>query len=246
MKPLNEQLFTEFVYQEVDNFLDARLQTLDKMRLKDILSKNPYLFRAKNLAGIEDLIESMIEARLSSSEEKKFGDFLERLAIFVASQTANGRKSSARGIDLEFERDHTRYLIAIKSGPNWGNSSQYQSLETNFKQAVVVQKQAHSGFIIQPVLGICYGKSPTVDNGIYIRIAGQNFWEFLSGQSNLYETIMTLIGQRTDLFQRNFLVKRTELKNRLIQEFIENFADQDASIDWLKVIRFNSGNGRLS
>ena len=37
-----------------------------------------------------------------------------------------------------------RYLVAIKSGPNWGNSSQYQSLRANFKRAVIVQNQAHS------------------------------------------------------------------------------------------------------
>ena len=28
------------------------------------------------------------------------------------------------GIDLEFDKDGVRYIVTIKSGPNWGNSSQ--------------------------------------------------------------------------------------------------------------------------
>jgi hypothetical protein len=242
MKPLNPALFEAFINQEVDRFLEARFKTLDKMRLKDILGKNPYLFRAKNLTSVEQLMDAMIEARLSSSEEKKFGDFLERLAIFVSQETSDGRKSTARGLDLEFFEGNTLYLVAIKSGPNWGNSSQYQSLEANFKTAKVVQRQANSGFNIQPVLGICYGKSPDVDNGLYIKKTGQRFWQFLSGEIDFHLKLMELIGRRVDLYQRDFMLKRNELKLSLIKEFESNFVMLNGSIDWQKVVQFNSGN----
>jgi hypothetical protein len=159
MQPIDRAALYGFVNENIGLFHQARLQALTGIDLRKIIrKKNPYLFRAKNMLVANDLVASMLDALLSSSEEKIFGDFLEALAIFISQITCQGRKSSAAGIDLEFDDADTRYLVAIKSGPNWGNSSQYQSLRTNFQRAVTVQKQARTSLKIQPVLGICYGK----------------------------------------------------------------------------------------
>lgn len=243
MSTLDRQSVYEFANQEIGNFHDTRLALLDKLKLRDVIKKkNPYLFRAKNILNASDLIKSMLDARLSSSEEKLFGDFLERLAIFISQQVANGRKSSAKGIDLEFERDTIRYLIAIKSGPKWGNSSQYQSLEANFKAAVKVQRQAQSGLHIQPVLGICYGSTQRVDNGLYVKITGQDFWYFVSGDKDLYIEILEPIAYHAREHNDRFLERQAALENRLTKEFTEQFCLADGQIDWAKVIGLNSGN----
>jgi hypothetical protein len=92
--------------------------------------KNPYLFKAKGLTSASDLIKSIMDATVSSGEETVFGNFMEKIAIFTCSQAFGGRKSSAVGIDLEFETESTKYLISIKSGPNWGNSSQKRKCKT--------------------------------------------------------------------------------------------------------------------
>jgi uncharacterized membrane protein YheB (UPF0754 family) len=106
MKPLNMDLVNEFVNNEIVEFHHNRLNKLEQVQLKAVLKrKNPYLFRAKNMQSAQEVIRGMLDASLSSSEEKMFGDFLESLAIFVSSQTCHGRKSSATGIDLEFEQD---------------------------------------------------------------------------------------------------------------------------------------------
>ncbi|PSW75776.1 hypothetical protein CTT37_17815 [Photobacterium damselae] len=47
-----------------------------------------------------DLIRSIMEATVSSGEETIFGNFMEKIAIFTCQQSLQGRKSSARGIDL--------------------------------------------------------------------------------------------------------------------------------------------------
>jgi len=86
-----------------------------------IKRKNPYLFKAKNLS-VSDLIQSILDAYLSSQEEAIFGTFLEKLAIFVSSIFIDGKKSSAQGVDLEFLRKGKHYIVSIKSGPNWGFS----------------------------------------------------------------------------------------------------------------------------
>ena len=97
--------------------------------------KNIYLFKAKNISTAGDLVKGILDAFLSSSEEGLFGGFLEELAIFVCGQVFDGRKSSGEGIDLEFERDETKYIVSIKSGPSWGNSSQIQKMRDNFSKA---------------------------------------------------------------------------------------------------------------
>jgi len=69
----------------------------------------PYLFKAKNVTKAQDLVEGLLDARFSSSEERLFGDLLEDLAVFVVSQTCGGHKSTAQGVDLEFMNSGIHY-----------------------------------------------------------------------------------------------------------------------------------------
>src|SRR4051812_21906244 len=111
MNKFSVRELNEFVNNNIDQFHKRRLEILQSLKLTKVLtSKNPYLFKAKNLNSANDLINDLLSAFLSSSEEKLFGDFLERLAIFVAEKTSGGRKSTATGIDLEFEGDGIYYV----------------------------------------------------------------------------------------------------------------------------------------
>jgi len=122
MNPLNLDEIRQYVNDNIDDFHRRRKQILSLLTLSTLLKKNPYLFRAKNITKASELVEGTMSAFLSSSEEKLFGDFLEGLAIFVAEKTTGGHKSSSQGVDLEFISDNVHYIVAIKSGPNWGNS----------------------------------------------------------------------------------------------------------------------------
>jgi len=200
------------------------------------------LFRAKHLITAGELIASIMDAFLSSSEEKLFGDFLEDLAIFVSEQCYGGRKSSAQGLDLEFDRDRRRYLVSIKSGPNWGNSSQHRALEASFRKALQVQSQRSGGPVPEAVLGICYGKTRSTHNGLYHKYTGQAFWEFISGDRDLYIHIIEPIGHDARRHNDEFAKQRGALINRFSLEFIGDFCDSDGSVDWDRLVRFNSGN----
>ena len=124
-----------YVKQNIGNFHQARLDSLKTLKLNKLLRrKNPYLFKAKNVMLAQNLVQILLDAHLSSQEEAIFGDFLEGLAIFINSKVYGGWKSSAQGIDLEFDKDGTRYILAIKSGPNWGNSSQIRKMKEDFKK----------------------------------------------------------------------------------------------------------------
>lgn len=207
-----------------------------------MLKKNPYLFRAKNLSVASELITELLNAFLSSSEEKLFGDFLEDLAVFVASKTCNGTKSSAPGIDLEFVNKGVHYLVSIKSETNWGNSSQHSKLEQDFKTVVTRLRQSQHGTSVQPILGIRYGKAKTTYwRGIAYKVVGQNFWYLISTDTRLYLDIIEPIGYRAKEHNEYFLTEKGRVINRLAHRFIERFCD-DGQINWERLVTFNSGN----
>ena len=98
MESLDFDQVREYVNENVVDFHQWRIRLLENLKLRDLLKKNPYLFRAKNITKAQDLVESLLDARLSSSEERLFGDFLEDLAIFIVGQTCGGHKSTAPGV----------------------------------------------------------------------------------------------------------------------------------------------------
>ncbi|MBW1696424.1 MAG: cytosolic protein [Deltaproteobacteria bacterium] len=242
MNPLNADVVYKFVNQNIVMFHNSRLERLKKINLHEVLKKkNPYLFKAKNVTTASQLIQSILDAFISSSEEKMFGNFLEELAIFICSKVYGGRKSSSTGIDLEFENSTVRYIVAIKSGPNWGNSSQYAALRANFEKAKRVLSQSKQVKFIQPILGICYGKNKTRDYGLYKRIAGQNFWYFISGNKNLYTDIIKPIGYKAKQHNESYDKQKSRVYNLFTQELLNEFC-QAGEINWKSLVKFNSGN----
>ena len=243
MTGLDINLVNQFVNENIVTFHENRLNALTKLSLQRLIRKNPYLFKAKNLNRASDLIEGLLTAFLSSSEEKIFGDFLEDLAIFISKITSDGRKSSAEGIDLEFDRNNIRYIISIKSGPNWGNSSQHKKLAENFITAKNVLQQSQFGVNVQPVLGICYGKTKTsFSKDGYLKTVGQNFWYLISQKPDLYIDIIEPIGFRAKQHNEAFESNRAKISNRFTHEFIDLYCRDDGSINWETLVQYSCGN----
>jgi Type II restriction endonuclease EcoO109I len=162
MHSLNLEVVREYVEQNISDFHKRKLESLDRLRLKDVLrKKNPYLFRAKNLLSANDVVQAIVNAHISSNEETIFGNWLEELAIFINQQTFGGRKSGMPSIDLEFDNDNIRYIVAIKSGPNWGNSGQIKNLVRDFTAARRTLRTSNAKINVVAVNGCCYGKFST-------------------------------------------------------------------------------------
>lgn len=233
----------QFVNQNIGSFHQARLVSLQDVSPSSVPKrKNPYLFRAKNLNTASELVESLLMAYLSSSEEEAFGQFLEKLALFVAEQTKWGFKSKMKGIDLELNLNSTHYVVQIKSGPNWGNASQKRELKTSFAEAMGHLKcSGHSK--VDAVLGICYGKAKPKHLHNYQKLEGQSFWHFLSGEINLYTEIIEPLGYRAKQHNEAYEQERVKAFNRFTKEFLEKFCGKDGSINWEQLVQFNSGNG---
>ncbi len=243
MKPLNLPLVQEYVNDNIVDFHNRRLTSLKKLTLRRLLNKNPYLFKAKNVQKASQLVEGFMDAFLSSSEEQLFGHFLEGLAVFVAQQTTGGHKSTASGVDLEFLNKGIHYVVSIKSGPNWGNSSQQDKLEEDLRVAVRRLKQSRQSINVQPVLGICYGKTRTSHmNRGYLKVVGQNFWYLISENENLYTDIIEPVGYKAKEHNDRFLVEKSKVANLLTLRFIEAFCHASGEIDWPKLVRLTCGN----
>lgn len=231
-----------YVNENIDLFHARRLRCVQQLKLSHLIDKNPYLFRAKNITKASELVEETMAAFLSSSEEKDFGDFLEGFAIFVAGRAVGGWKSSSPGLDLEFIRNGIHYIISIKSGTNWGNSSQQEKLAQDFSKAVIRLRQGRVN--AEPVLGICYGKTRTARNPKYgyLKLVGQNFWTFISGNRELYREIIEPVGYRAKEHNDAYIQERDALINLLTKQFIDRFCDATGAIDWPRVVEANSGN----
>jgi hypothetical protein len=133
MGTLQLDAVTQYVEENISVFHEKRIASLDNLRLKTVLrKKNPYLFKAKYLLTANEIVTSLTDAFISSNEETIFGDWLEGLAIFINQNVYHGWKSGITGIDLEFDKADIRYIVTIKSGPNWGNSSQISKMKADF------------------------------------------------------------------------------------------------------------------
>ncbi|TGK47639.1 cytosolic protein [Leptospira kanakyensis] len=234
-------LVLDYVSNNIGTFHKKRIQSLDTLKLDKVLRrKNPYLFKAKYQLTSEQIIKSLIDAHISSAEEGIFGDWLEELAIYVNAQVYGGKKSGITGIDLEFDLDQIRYLVSIKSGPNWGNSSQIKKMESDFKTAAKTLRTSNSGLIVKAINGCCYGRDNKPDKGDYLKLCGQRFWEFISGEEELYSELIEPLGHTAktndDLYQEAY----AKMINKFTIEFGKDFCKADGAIDWEKLVHFNS------
>jgi hypothetical protein len=241
MRKINLNDVVNFVEENIGEFHGRRVDSLQSLKLTQVLKrKNPYLFKAKNINDAHDLVKLILDAHLSSQEETVFGEFLEKLAIFVCGKVFGGKKSSAEGIDLEFTQGNIIYIVAVKSGPNWGNSSQIKRMVDNFKQAKRILRTSNNKANVQAVNGCCYGRDNKPDKVDYLKLCGQEFWEFISGNDRLFVDIVEPLGYRAKERNEEFYAEYSRILNLFTQEFMDEFC-VDGRIDWDKLVRFNSG-----
>ena len=234
----------KFVTDNIGAFHAGVLAQIRKKTLNELLGRcNPYLYKAKLREDAHDYVERLLADSLSLSERTQFGRFLERLAIYVGEELYGGGKSTTEGVDLEFARDGEWFIVSIKSGPNWGNSSEQKKQREQFHIAMRVARQNDRQRRVTSVLGCCYGKVDK-DKGDYRVMAGQAFWHFLSNDDELYMQIVEPLGHEARRHNDEFKEAYAQLLNRMTQEFTNRFC-VDGKIQWEELVRFNSARKPL-
>jgi len=230
-----------YVEKNISQFHKQRIEKIKTLKLTQVLKKkNPYLFKAKYLMTAEEIIKQLIEAYISSSEETMFGDWLEGLAIFINEKVFNGKKSGIPGIDLEFDNDGVRYIVSIKSGPNWGNSSQIKKMINDFTSAQKTLLTSNSKINIRCINGCCYGQNKNSNKGSYFKYCGQVFWEFIGGNENIFLDIIEPLGHKAKERNEEYMEQYTQMINKFTKEFVNMFCNNNGLIDWEKLVKYNS------
>ena len=243
MKPLEIQKVVKYVEENIAAFHIKRIESINKLKLSQVLKrKNPYLFKAKYMQTSEQIIRGIVDAHISSNEETIFGNWLEGLAIFINNEVYGGYKSGITGIDLEFDKDNIRYIVTIKSGSNWGNSSQIKKMLSDFKTAKRTLRTSNSQINVVAINGCCYGVDRNPDKGEYFKYCGQEFWYFISEEENLYTELIEPLGYKAREKNEDFMLSYTQMINKFTREFSNSFFNKNGDIDWMKLVEFNSKN----
>ena len=77
-----------------------------------------------------------------------------------------------------------------------------------------------------------------------MKLCGQEFWELLSGDSELYTRIIEPLGHQARQRNEKFAEDYGAVINRFSLEFTKNFCDEAGAINWPKLVKYSSAKGR--
>ena len=246
---MNNDELEKLIAKSLKDFYDRRINCLEELQLERFLKrKNPYLLRAIGMERASEIVESILNAHLSASDETIFGDaFFEPIATIVSG----GKVSDAEGVDFTIEQTDRYKAVSLKSGPNIFNSSQKKKQNEQFLSLKSRLYKIHKQF--DPILGHAYGRlnKDASDKQIYRDVSGQKFWEELTGDSDFYLKLVELMKNEPQKHKQKFNEEWGKAINKFTKKFIETFCHDDGSINWDKITKLvsedsnNRKDGRL-
>ena len=142
----NEEEVIQAIAKALETFYSSLIDKIDGLDIVKIMKrKNPYLYRAKAMENASEIVENVLSAFVTSSEETIFGNcFFEPLAIAASG----GNKALAEGIDIMVQDNdnNTIYAVAVKSGPSVFNADSKKRQEQNFMAASKLAQQAKTRY----------------------------------------------------------------------------------------------------
>jgi hypothetical protein len=113
----------------------------------------------------------------------------------------------------------------------------------NFLAANRLAQQAHKVFV--PIIGYSYGKKKSSGRGrarMYQELAGQDFWYELTGDKEFYLRIIHYMSDLPEKYVERLDSAYQNACNRLLRDFTSRFCNENGSIDWDKLVIFNSSS----
>ena len=236
---MGESTNEDIVKELLETFYRRRIEKINTLKFKEALSrKNPYLYKATGMENAQDIIKEILSAYMSSSDEGIFGDaFFEVLA----ERVSGGSVSDAEGVDITRIKEDNNYYqaIAVKSGTNVFNASSRKKQLENFE--TLRKRVGKRGYIYQPIIGYGYGKKTTSEGNAITELAGQEFWKELTGDSEFYLKIIDLIGDTPQQYLADYKEAFDIAVSNFTEEFTKEFCNDDGTINWIELVKFNSG-----
>lgn len=88
--------------------------------------------------------------------------------------------------------------------------------------------------------GCCYGRDSKPNKGDYLKLCGQAFWEYISGDANLYLEIIEPLGHLSKTKNDEYSDSEARIINNFTREFLENYCLPNGGIDWDRLVMLNS------
>lgn len=227
---------------------ERRFAQLSALTLTKLMNKNPYLYRAVGIQRPVDLLDGLVDARISSSDETIFGnEFFEPLALWAAGAAQlpgrNVSVGAGAGQDISIESPTEYFAISVKSGKNIFNSQSDKGQKTEFDQLEARLKKLKKAF--HKIVGFGYGRhaKPKGEKPI-LKKAGQDFWELLTGESDFYIRISDAISKPAAIHKAAFDEALLKKHSELLRQFMIDFVDRDGTVRWNSVVEFNSARAR--
>ena len=227
-----------------------RLDSLEGLTLTNLINKNPYLYRAIGIKDPSDFIEQLLLARISSSDETIFGNaFLEPLALWSANESdqhEGGNRTvtvgAGAGQDIAIETACAYLAVSVKSGKNIFNSQSNKGQSTEFEELQSRLKKLNKQF--RPIIGYGYGRKINKKETLTEKVAGQVFWELLTGESDYFLRIARTIGKYAENHGEIYKNAYAKKKLQLLRSFMLNFVNEEGQVLWDNVVTFNSSKDR--
>jgi len=234
---LNTKELEKLIADCLRDFYSRRIKRIQELKLREFLGKkNPYLYRAIGTENASEIVEDILSAFISSSDEGMFGD-----AFFepIAKLASGGNVAPAEGVDIAIETKNRYAAIAVKSGPNWGNSAALRKQNENFIALRSRLYKLHKEF--DAIIGHGYGKKKGKPKGkIYRNVSGQAFWTEITGDPDFYLKLIRLMKDEPQKHKPEYKKAWDAAVNRFTGEFIRDFCFSDGRIDWEKLVKFVS------
>ncbi len=220
----------------LDDFYRRRMTKINELKLNDTIKrKNPYLFRAIGVEKASEIVEQLLAAYMSSSDEGIFGDaFFEPLAKFASG----GVVSPSEGVDIAIETETKYMAIAVKSGTSVFNADSWKKQVQNFNSLEARLKKLQKYF--DPVVGYSYGRKQPKNETKIRHLAGQAFWTEITGDPDFYLRIIQLMKDKPKEHLLAYQAAWNAAVNRFTKQFIDDFCNEDGTINWDKLTQFNS------
>jgi len=124
VKYVNARAIEAHVNKAVVTFHHMRYKSLRDIGLKQVLKKKGlYLYRAGNIWVASDLVKSLLDDLVSSSDETIFRQFLDDIALFIVSEAKRGTESASGNHEVEFTYQGNHCVVSVKMGQGYGKAT---------------------------------------------------------------------------------------------------------------------------
>lgn len=237
----------------VDQFISCRIaefqnhndQLLSSLKLSNLINNSGiFLLNFCDPINVHDFVKKLTDNYLLSQEELIFNDLLKQLAIFTVRGANRGKESDYKAVDIELTKAGITYMILIVNDKSLSQEDVIQLHITSLIDAKNNETQKNPNIPIIAVLGCFYGNDYEYDKGNYLKLCGQRFWEFISGDPDYYLAIIELIKALNPMKNATYYSDYCRLLNVLEAEFLRDYC-YDGLTDWPKLVQLNSGSNNL-